>query len=231
MTLQEYLNGLKNKTVAVIGIGVSNTPLLRLLLQNGIAVTACDKRLRADLGKLADELEQGGAKLQLGSDYLEGLDQDVIFRTPGMHPGNPAIQGLAAKGAYVTSEMEVFFEVCPCNLIAVTGSDGKTTTTTIISEFLKADGKTVWLGGNIGTPLLPHTDEMKKDDEILNNENLVDGSQIMINITDENNNQEVIELFSSSEMLKRMYYTYAARTIVVWNKLYKRSISLYKTYM
>ena len=88
----------------------------------------------------------------------------MLFRTPGMHPGNPAIQALRDRGAKVTSEMEVFFEVCPCTLIAVTGSDGKTTTTTLVSEMLKASGKTVWLGGNIGTPLLPLCRQMKKED-------------------------------------------------------------------
>ncbi|MBQ2910878.1 MAG: UDP-N-acetylmuramoyl-L-alanine--D-glutamate ligase, partial [Clostridia bacterium] len=115
MTLQEYLNTLKDKTVAVIGIGVSNTPLLRLLLANGIDVTACDKRERDDLGALADELEREGAKLQLGEDYLEGLDQDVIFRTPGMRPAVPQLLRAKEQGSVITSEMEVFFDVCPCS--------------------------------------------------------------------------------------------------------------------
>lgn len=100
----------------------------------------------------------------MGDSYLEGVQADLVFRTPGMHPGNPAIQALAAGGAEVTSEMEVFFEVCPCSIIAVTGSDGKTTTTTLISEMLKAAGKTVWLGGNIGTPLLPLARQMGEGD-------------------------------------------------------------------
>ena len=81
-----------------------------------------------------------------------------------MHPGNPALEALRAKGAEVTSEMEVFFEVCPCMILAVTGSDGKTTTTTLVSEMLKAAGRTVWVGGNIGTPLLPRVREMQKSD-------------------------------------------------------------------
>ncbi len=92
------------------------------------------------------------------------MEADILFRTPGMHPGNPAIEALRSRGAQVTSEMEVFFQVCPCTLLAVTGSDGKTTTTTLVSEMLKADGKTVWLGGNIGTPLLPLVRQMKAED-------------------------------------------------------------------
>ena len=167
MTLQEYLNSLKNKTVAVIGIGVSNTPLLRLLLKNGISVTACDKRLREDLGALADELEQGGARLQLGADYLEGLNQDVIFRTPGMRPDVPQLLAAREKGSVITSEMEVFFDVCPCSIIAVTGSDGKTTTTTMIAELLRASGRTVHVGGNIGKPLLAEAGDMDSSDSVV----------------------------------------------------------------
>ena len=167
MTLQEYLQSLREKTVAVIGIGVSNTPLIRLLLQNGISVTACDKRSRSDLGELAVELEAGGAKLQLGSDYLEGLDQDVIFRTPGMRPDVPQLLAAREKGSVITSEMEVFFDVCPCSIIAVTGSDGKTTTTTMIAELLRASGRTVHVGGNIGKPLLVEAGDMDPTDSVV----------------------------------------------------------------
>ena len=167
MTLQEYLVSLQHKTVAVIGIGVSNTPLLRLLLENGIAVTACDKRDRADLGELADELEQLGAKLQLGEGYLEGLTQDVIFRTPGMRPDVPQLLRAKEQGSVITSEMEVFFDVCPCSIIAVTGSDGKTTTTTMIAELLRAAGRTVHVGGNIGNPLLAQAGDMNPDDSVV----------------------------------------------------------------
>ena len=140
MTVSEYLTSLKNKRVAVIGIGVSNTPLIRMLLGAGIDVTACDKSSRDDLGGVAEELEDLGARLQLGENYMAGLDQDVIFRTPGLRPDVPALEAARARGAEITSEMEVFFRVCPCKIIAVTGSDGKTTTPTIISELLKAAG-------------------------------------------------------------------------------------------
>ena len=148
----------------MLGLGVSNRPLVRLLLEFGCHVTGCDKTPREKLDDEVLLLEQAGCKLKLGEHYLEGLQAQVVFRTPGMHPGNPAIVALREQGAKITSEMEVFFEVAPCHLIAVTGSDGKTTTTTLISEMLKAAGKTVWLGGNIGTPLLPRCREMKKED-------------------------------------------------------------------
>ena len=147
-----------------MGLGVSNRPLVRLLLEFGCDVVGCDRTPREKLDGEVLELEAMGCKLHVGENYLDGVEADLLFRTPGMHPGNPAIQTLVAKGAMVTSEMEVFFEVCPCTLLAVTGSDGKTTTTTLVSEMLKAAGKTVWLGGNIGTPLLPLVREMKPED-------------------------------------------------------------------
>ena len=161
---ESYFNGLKGKKIAVLGLGVSNRPLVRLLLEFGCDVVGCDRTPREKLDAEVLELEAAGCKLHVGDTYLDGVEADILFRTPGMHPGHPAIQTLVNKGAEVTSEMEVFFEVCPCTLLAVTGSDGKTTTTTLVSEMLKASGKTVWLGGNIGTPLLSFLPEMKEED-------------------------------------------------------------------
>ena len=161
---EAYFTSLKGKKIAVLGLGVSNRPLVRLLLEFGCAVTGCDRTEREKLDAEVLELEKAGCALRVGEGYLDELDADVVFRTPGMHPGNPALEALRAKGAQVTSEMEVFFAVCPCRILAVTGSDGKTTTTTLISEMLKAEGKTVWLGGNIGTPLLPLVRQMQPAD-------------------------------------------------------------------
>ena len=164
MTLREYIDTIRNKRVAVIGIGVSNTPLIDRLLAEGISVTACDKRTREQMGEQAEDLERRGCRLRLGADYLDGIDADVIFRTPGLRPDVPQLAAAVAAGAELTSEMEVFFRVCPCPIIAVTGSDGKTTTTTIIAELLKAAGRTVWVGGNIGHPLLCEADGMRPED-------------------------------------------------------------------
>lgn len=163
-TIQNYLAELRGKRVAVIGIGVSNTPLIKMLLRAGVKVTACDKRQRADFGGQAEELESLGAELHLGLDYLEGLDQEIIFRTPGLRPDVPQLLAAQERGSVITSEMEVFFKVCPCRIIAVTGSDGKTTTTTIIAELLKAAGYNVYVGGNIGRPLLPDVSGMESGD-------------------------------------------------------------------
>ena len=159
-----YFESLRGKKIAVLGLGVSNRPLVRLLLQFGCDVTGSDRTPREKLEDEVLELEKAGCRLSLGDTYLDGIQADVVFRTPGMHPGNPAIEGLRAKGAKITSEMEVFFELCRCHTIAITGSDGKTTTTTLVSELLKAEGKTVWLGGNIGTPLLSFLPKMKEED-------------------------------------------------------------------
>ena len=161
---EKYFTSLKDKKVAVLGLGVSNRPLVRLLLEFGCTVTGCDRTPREKLEQEVLELEKMGCTLSVGEGYLDDLQAELVFRTPGMHPANPALEALRQRGATVTSEMEAFFEVCPCQLIAVTGSDGKTTTTTLISEMLKAQGDTVWLGGNIGTPLLPLCRQMKETD-------------------------------------------------------------------
>ncbi|MBE6942239.1 MAG: UDP-N-acetylmuramoyl-L-alanine--D-glutamate ligase [Ruminococcaceae bacterium] len=159
-----YFEKLRGKSVAVLGLGVSNRPLVRLLLEYGCTVCGGDRTQRENLDAEVLELEKLGCKLYLGETFYEDMTADVAFRTPGMHPDSPAVTALRNGGAVITSEMEAFFEVCPCDIIAVTGSDGKTTTTTLISEMLKAEGKTVWLGGNIGTPLLPLTRQMKAED-------------------------------------------------------------------
>ena len=163
MTLEQYLASLRGKRVTVIGIGVSNRPLLRLLAGAGAEVTARDKKTEEQLGDIAPQLREWGVRLMLGEQYMEDISGDVVFRTPGLRPDHPGLLAAKANGAEVTSEMEVFFEVCPCPVIAVTGSDGKTTTTSVIAEMLKAAGKTVWLGGNIGTPLLDQADKMTPD--------------------------------------------------------------------
>ena len=162
MSIEEYLDSLEGRTVAVIGVGVSNQPLIELLLGRGISVTARDRK--EDLGPVGERLAALGARLRLGEDYLGELTEDVIFRTPGMRPDLPALSAAVAAGSELTSEMEVFLEVCPCPVLAVTGSDGKTTTTTIIAELLRAAGRTVHVGGNIGHPLLSEAGAMAPED-------------------------------------------------------------------
>jgi UDP-N-acetylmuramoylalanine--D-glutamate ligase len=164
LTLNEYLGALKGKRVAVIGAGISNTPLIEALLSASVDTTVRDKKTRTELGGTANRFEALGATLILGECYLENLDEDVIFRTPGLMPSNPALYKAAGRGAVLTSEMEAFFDVCPCKIIAVTGSDGKTTTTSIIAELLRNEGLTVHLGGNIGTPLLTKADSVGPED-------------------------------------------------------------------
>ena len=167
MTLEQYVDSLKGKRIAVLGIGVSNTPLIELLCRSGCDVTACDKRSMAQMGETGQKLLSLGAKLKLGEDYLEGLDQDIIFRTPGLMPFDEHLEAARRQGSLITSEMEVFLSLCPCKVIAVTGSDGKTTTTTIISELLKAAGYRVHMGGNIGHPLLCETPEILPEDYVV----------------------------------------------------------------
>lgn len=167
MDCKQFFEQIKGKKIAMCGIGISNTPLILSFLERGATVYACDRRTREQIGKIADELESAGARLKLGDGYLDNLEVDIIFRTPGMNFNLPELESARKKGIAVTSEMEVFFDLCPATIFAVTGSDGKTTTTTLIAEMLKAEGKTVHLGGNIGKPLLPEIENIKPDDFVV----------------------------------------------------------------
>lgn len=160
-TLKSRLGG---KHCAVLGVGISNTPLIDFLLDLGAIVSAYDQKNREALGDLPDNLEWKGVTLTLGPAAFDEITADVIFKSPGIRPDIPGILRAVENGAELTSEMQLFFEYCPCHTIAITGSDGKTTTTTLISKILEADGKRVFLGGNIGAPLLPRIYEMTPDD-------------------------------------------------------------------
>ncbi len=163
----DFLRDIGGKKVAVIGIGISNAPVIELLLESGAKVIAYDKKSEDELGDIARGLRAAGVALVCGRDYLERLEGDVIFRTPGLRYDHPALELARARGALVTSEMELFFEFCPCKIIAVTGSDGKTTTTSLIYEFLRHAGKTAHLGGNIGKPLLPQIENISENDVVV----------------------------------------------------------------
>lgn len=162
--IKSYFDNLKGKRVAFVGLGRSNLPLIKMFCDSGAVVFACDSRAEDVLGANAQLAKEYGATLSLGENYLSDLDVDMLFRTPGMKFFSPELDTLREKGTEITSEMELFFELCPCKIIAITGSDGKTTTTTIISELLKTQGYTVHLGGNIGNPLMPEIFEIKEDD-------------------------------------------------------------------
>ena len=159
-----YIEQLKEKRIGVIGYGVSNRPLVRVLLEAGCDVTVCDKRTAEELGEAGEALLQAGGKLRSGEGYLEDLDFDVIFRTPGVLPTVPQLRAAAENGAVLTSEMEAFCALCPCRIVAITGSDGKTTTSTVTAKLLEAAGYRVHLGGNIGTPLFDRLPEIRPED-------------------------------------------------------------------
>ena len=167
MDCKQFFNSIADKRIALCGIGVSNTPLVLKFLNLGARVFACDRRDRATIGELADRLEKAGAELRLGEDYLKNLEVDVIFRTPGMNFNLPELEEARRNGIAVTSEMEVFFDLCPATIFAVTGSDGKTTTTTLIAKMLESAGKKVHVGGNIGRPLLPELDNIAPEDFVV----------------------------------------------------------------
>ncbi len=172
LTFEEYLNTLKDKRVAVIGIGISNEPLLEILLSHQINVTAFDKL--PENSERAVSLKKKFADLHydihwnLGSHYLEHLkDFDLIFRTPGMMPYEDHLLKEKEKGAQITSEIDLFMEFCPAKIYGITGSDGKSTTTSMVYAMLKAQGYEVFLGGNIGNPLLAQLPSIKASDRVV----------------------------------------------------------------
>ena len=167
MNHKTFFEQIKGKKIAMCGIGVSNTPLILDFLAKGAKVYALDRRNREMIGDIADMLEQKGAILRLGEGYLDNLEVDIIFRTPGMNWNLPELDAARKKGIAITSEMEVFFDLCPATIFAVTGSDGKTTTTTLIAKMLEAEGKKVFVGGNIGKPLLPEIENITADDFVV----------------------------------------------------------------
>lgn len=162
--ITDFFNDIKGKKIAFCGLGVSNLPLVKLFAEKGMDILACDKVDENNVSNEILNLKNLGVKLKLGKDYLKDLNVDIIFRSPGINFLHPELQKARQNGTIVTSEMEVFFDLCPCKIIAVTGSDGKTTTSTIISKILEHSGKKVHLGGNIGTPLLPTIEKINKND-------------------------------------------------------------------
>ena len=158
---KEFING---KEVAVVGIGVSNIPLINFLVKLGARVTAFDMKNEEQLGDVATNFKSKGVKLELGEGYLDKLTGfEVVFKTPSMRIDCEALIRAKQEGAYITSEMEEFVRYCKGKIYGITGSDGKTTTTTIISKLLEAQGYKTWVGGNIGTPLFSNIEEIEED--------------------------------------------------------------------
>jgi len=164
----DFKKFIKNKKVAVVGIGVSNIPLIKFLVKLGAVVTAFDIKTREELGKVAHEFDLLKVNLELGEGYLDRLTGfEVVFKTPSMRIDGEALIRAKEEGAYITSEMEEFVRYCKGKIFAVTGSDGKTTTTTIVSKLLKEQGYKTWVGGNIGTPLFENVEEIEEKDMVV----------------------------------------------------------------
>ena len=158
---RKFING---KKVAVVGIGVSNVPLIKFLIKLGADVTAFDMKNEESLGEIAVEFKSIGVKLELGEGYLDKLTGfEVVFKTPSMRIDCDALVRVKEEGAYITSEMEEFVRYCKGKIYGITGSDGKTTTTTIVSKLLETQGYKTWVGGNIGTPLFSNIEEIEED--------------------------------------------------------------------
>ena len=159
---EEYFMG---KSVSLIGAGISNLPLAGQLVKCCSSVTVRDKKNLDELGETADVLEKLGVKLILGEKYLENIDEDVIFRSPGIRPDTSELKNAVSRGSSLTSEMEFFLSLKPCRIYGITGSDGKSTTTTLTYMMLKSGNENnTFLGGNIGKPLLDRYSEINPAD-------------------------------------------------------------------
>lgn len=164
--LTEFKEEIKGKNVAVLGIGISNIPAIEYLVSLGANVEARDKKEVLDSD--CDDLKKLNINFVLGQNYLDNLENfDYIMRSPGVKPFLPELKSAEKGGVKITSEIELLMSLCPSKTIGVTGSDGKTTTTTLISKFLEKAGYTVWLGGNIGKPLFSKLDSMTDKDIVV----------------------------------------------------------------
>ena len=165
--VKEYIASLRGKKIAFVGMGVANAPSALFLARHGLQVYACDSRDESYIGKkTCEELRACGVQFSLGKDYLRILpEMDIVFRSNGILPfQNPWIGECIERGQTVTSEMEEFFRYCPAKIIGITGSNGKTTTTTLIYEMLKKAGLSAVIGGNIGKAMLPYLEDLTPSD-------------------------------------------------------------------
>lgn len=165
--LEEFKKYIADKSVSVVGIGISNVPLIKFLVKYCSNIKARDKKTVQQLGEHYTQLKNLGVEFIFGEDYLNDLNEDVIFKTPGMKLDTPQLVAAKERGSIITSEMEVFLSLCPATVIGVTGSDGKTTTTTLIYKMLQKQGYSCLVGGNIGTPLLSKIEEISKTDKVV----------------------------------------------------------------
>ena len=167
--LNEFNEYIRFRKVAVIGLGVSNLPLLDYLHDKKVNVTIFDDRTIDELSKdIVDKITNYGFAFSFGKNSLEKLNNfDLIFRSPSCLPTKPELEKEAQRGAIVTTEIELLMKMCPAKIIGVTGSDGKTTTTSLINAILKDAGYNTYLGGNIGTPLFTKLEKMKPEDVVV----------------------------------------------------------------
>ena len=167
--LEEFNEYIRFRKVAVIGLGVSNLPLLDYLYEKKAQVTVFDERTVDEIPQnIITKINTYEFKYSFGKNCLEKLKGfNIIFRSPSCLPTRKELQEEADRGAIVTTEVEMLMEMCPCKIIGVTGSDGKTTTTSMINAILKKAGYNTFLGGNIGTPLFTKLPEIKPDDIVV----------------------------------------------------------------
>ena len=167
--LEKFEEYIKNKKIAVIGVGVSNIPLIDYLFEKKAKVTIFDDREEEKISKdIFDKIKKYKYDYYFGKRNLDNLHGfEVIFRSPSCLPTKPELVREKERGAVVTTEIEQLIKMAPCKVIGITGSDGKTTTTTLTAKILEDGGYNVYLGGNIGIPLFTKLKEIKPEDIIV----------------------------------------------------------------
>lgn len=147
--------------VLILGLGREGKSLARFLSRKGAEVTISDLKNKESLSREINELDGIEARYALEG-HPESLLQetDKVYVSPGVPPDIPILKEARRRGTPLGSETRLFFSLCRAPIIGITGSSGKTTTTALVGEMLKAGGKKVYVGGNIGTPLLEIAEEI-----------------------------------------------------------------------
>jgi UDP-N-acetylmuramoylalanine--D-glutamate ligase len=154
------------KRVTILGGARQGQAAARWLARHGAHVTLNDRRPAGQMESAQAALAGVPMEWVLGSHPLELLDTtDVLCLSGGVPLENPLVVAALRRGLALTNDTQVFMEIVPCRTVGITGSAGKTTTTTLVGQMAKAAvGERAYVGGNIGDPLLNYVDGMKADD-------------------------------------------------------------------
>lgn len=158
------LRAFKSRRVGVVGLGREGADLVRFLTRWGAEIVASDRAAAAALGPSLAALDGIPVTYRLGEQTGRDLqDCSEVFVSPGVPPESPVVADTAAAGIPISSATRLFFELCPGPIVGITGSSGKTTTTSLVGAILKQADIPSLVGGNIGTPMLERLEDITAD--------------------------------------------------------------------